>query len=252
MTLTTGGKDWIATYCGVNGCFTNDNVITITSPDDGSTRNVNTYYAFVAVCLCGEKQSTRDFPVVAGKSYLDFLAANGGNEVSTTGADTDWVYDHVDGGYCVSGGGGGTEPSAAGEPALAGTFTVSTPGPVSGIMDISNANLRWNNSKGKLDIDDISVTNTSTDAAYFAIFARIWTAPRSTCPTTGTPSWKGPDLTSVNRNIATTRLDAGETDEINYDGYVGAGTLAPGSYVACVELWANYSNSALKDELAVA
>lgn len=238
MTITTSGMDWLATYAGRNNCFA-DSGIAYTDADGvshtGSTLEVAT--ALVTANMVGKP----DVSIVAGKSYNDWKDTNGG-DISID--DLTKVRDNPT--YCKE---TGTTPEPEPERAgMAGEFTVTTPGPVSGTMDISAAELRWNNARGKLDIDDIIVTNTSADRAYFGIFCKVWPAPQTTCPTSGTPAWKGPDLTSGG-NIAVTGLDAGETGTINYDGYIGVGTLAPGTYVACVELYGNYSRTELIDEL---
>jgi len=89
MTLTKGGKDWLATYAGSNGCF-QPSGISYKDADGvshtGSTGDVAN--ALYVAHLVGKD----DVEIVAGKSYSDFRSANGGNDLTLD--DVGWVYDN--------------------------------------------------------------------------------------------------------------------------------------------------------------
>jgi hypothetical protein len=104
MTLTSGGKDFLATHAGKDNCFQPSGV-SYTDADGvahtGSTGDVaNALWVAHAV-------GKDTVPITAdGKNYSDFKAANGGYDINID-VDLLWIYNN-DGGagepqYCISG-----------------------------------------------------------------------------------------------------------------------------------------------------
>ena len=89
MVLTEEGKKWLATYAGEAGCFQPEG-IDYTDADGvahtGSTGDVAN--ALYVAHLVGKD----DAVIVRGRTYNDFKAANGGNDLTLD--DVDWVYKH--------------------------------------------------------------------------------------------------------------------------------------------------------------
>ena len=115
MTLTTGGKDWLATYAGDGTCFAESGVTYYDLEGNvhtGSTAEV------AAMLYTAQEANKKDVVIVAGKTYNDFYAANGSNSIDLS--DVQWVGNNQSGAnrYCK-----GAPPPAC--PTPTASFTVN-------------------------------------------------------------------------------------------------------------------------------
>jgi len=110
MTLTDGGKDWLATHAGKNGCFSDSGV---TFKDAEGNTHVGGTSAVTAQLYTNQETNNKDKPIVDSLTYNDFYAANGNNTISLD--DVQWVSNHESGAdkYCT--GGPGPGPTGEGE-----------------------------------------------------------------------------------------------------------------------------------------
>ncbi len=96
--ISEAGKDWLATYAGVDNCFAASGV---SFKDlEGETHDGGTS-AVCAMLYVAQEVDEKDAPIVNSKTYDDFYAANGNNKISLD--DVGWVADHESGAdqYCI-------------------------------------------------------------------------------------------------------------------------------------------------------
>lgn len=79
MTLTTGGKDFLAQYAGVGNCFAASGV---SFKDEFGVVRVAGTSAVAAMLWSAQETGKKTFPIVDTKTYNDFYAANGNNPIS--------------------------------------------------------------------------------------------------------------------------------------------------------------------------
>ena len=110
MTLTDGGKDWLATHAGKDGCFSDSGV---TFKDAEGNTHVGGTSAVIAQLYTNQETNNKDKPIVDSLTYNDFYAANGNNTITLD--DVQWVANHESGAakYCT--GGPGPGPTGKGE-----------------------------------------------------------------------------------------------------------------------------------------
>ena len=112
MTLTDGGKDWLATHAGKNDCFSDSGV---TFKDAEGNIHVGGTSAVLAQLYTNQETNNKDKPIVDSLTYNDFYAANGNNTITLD--DVQWVANHESGAakYCAPPPGPGPGPTGKGE-----------------------------------------------------------------------------------------------------------------------------------------
>jgi len=112
MTLTDGGKDWLATHAGKNDCFSDSGV---TFKDAEGNTHVGGTSAVIAQLYTNQETNNKDKPIVDSLTYNDFYAANGNNTITLD--DVQWVANHESGAakYCAPPPGPGPGPTGKGE-----------------------------------------------------------------------------------------------------------------------------------------
>jgi len=112
MTLTDGGKDWLATHAGKDGCFSDSGV---TFKDAEGNTHVGGTSAVIAQLYTNQETNNKDKPIVDSLTYNDFYAANGNNTITLD--DVQWVANHESGAakYCAPPPGPGPGPTGKGE-----------------------------------------------------------------------------------------------------------------------------------------
>ncbi|VUT27607.1 MAG: hypothetical protein SYNGOMJ08_00154 [Candidatus Syntrophoarchaeum sp. GoM_oil] len=121
--LTDAGRDWLATYAGIGGCFVDAGVPYV---DADGISGMGSSVVAVTVLITANMVGKPDVPILQGKSYNDFKAVNGGD--MNIGADLDWVIENTPptGSFCASGAeptptptateSGGTDPTVTATP----------------------------------------------------------------------------------------------------------------------------------------
>ena len=256
MTLTDGGKDWIAEHLGIGNCMTEvsraftyrDSVNNITIPDNGGTAKI----------LNRLIDSSVPYVEIAGvpHRYTELKSANGNQDVIYP-IDVQWVMANDSGAsaYCV-----GTPTPAPPSSTLPTTGPIEVyvgegdcpKGSPSVILDTTGAFAFYKDTPYKyIGVGGIKVLNQSTTCrAHFSWEVRVWDGyGYTTCPTTN------PEMVEINRFLATagsrplstTMLEAVENDVV-----WGSFEILPtmeGEKTICLSLWGNFSKVELIKEL---
>jgi len=101
MTLTSGGKDWLARNAGVNNCFASSGVSYKDLEGNWHTGSTTDVAAMLVVAaLLGYPYTTKE--IVNGKSYEDFKSANGGYDIDIEDVKTVCDLQEAETPYCAA------------------------------------------------------------------------------------------------------------------------------------------------------
>lgn len=276
--ITDELKDWLASNAGISNCYSPGS-IDYTDPDgvarQGSTGDV--LNAFTVAHLVGKDSAV----IIANTNYTQLRTINGNNDVTIT--DVAFVYNN-DGDpagepkYCAgvpcvpdwqcetpldgyefdgcgnrrlnttcnppNGNGGNGD-----ETELAGThiFIGAPEGAPSIVLDLSNLEMRQNESDYHFEMNDIQITSTSPQRIYIALEVRLFTGALDACPTSGA-SFIGLDRVSTSRNTRIKILDPGEIETINADFYQPEALR--GEHTVCLLVHGTWTRTELESEIA--
>lgn len=133
---------------------------------------------------------------------------------------------------------------------LAGTHVFIGPpeGQPSITLDLSNLEMRQNESDYHFEMNDILITSTSPQKIYIALEVRLFPGAHNACPTSGA-SFIGMDRVSTSRNIRIKVLDPGEVETINADFYQPEALR--GIHTVCLLVHGTWTRTELETEVAV-
>lgn len=276
--ITDELKDWLAVNAGIGGCYSPGS-INYTDPDgiarQGSTGDV--LNAFTVAHLVGKDEAV----IIANTNYSQLKTINGNTDLTIT--DVAFVYNN-DGDpagepkYCTGvpcvpdwqceiplngyefDGCGNRQVNAACNPVngdngdnddtteRAGTHIFIGPpeGAPSIVLDLSNLEMRQNESDYHFEMNDIQITSTSPQKCYIALELRLFSGALDTCPLSGA-SFIGMDRVSTSRNVRIKVLDPGEIETINADFYQPEALR--GVHTVCLLVHGTWTRTELESEV---
>lgn len=255
MSLTTATKDWLAQNAGSGGCFAASG-IAYNDPDGiartGGTGDV--LNAFVVANLVGSGASA---VIIAATTY-DWLKANKNGNADITINDVTWAY--------------GNDGAPAGEIAYCTAVVTPTPTPVPGTptptpspvgpagtfvfvtaptgiptVTLSLTALVMRQALDyHFEMNDIVITNTSTNRVYLAMEVKLFTGALTTCPVTG-HVFRGLDRTAT-RVARVKILEVGESAQYDADFYQPSAIT--GVHTVCLLIHGAWTRVDLDTEIA--
>ncbi len=274
--ITDELKDWLTVNAGIGNCYA-PGAIHYKDPDgiarQGSSGDV--LNAFVVAHLVGKD----DAVIIANTSYTQLKTINSNNDITIN--DVKFVYDndgdpasepkYCKGSTCTpnwkcdmplngyeSDGCGiirlntncNPEQNDNGDTEHAGTHVFIGPpeGQPSVALDLSNLKMSQCETDYHFEMNDIQLTNTSTQKIYVALEVRLFPNAHATCPTSGT-SFIGMDRVSTSRNVRIKVLDPGEIETIDADFYQPEALR--GIHTVCLLVHGTWTRTELETEVAV-